>query len=133
MKKTIAGTINTIDEYLAEVGPDKRAALEKVRKTIHAVAPAAEECISYRIPAFRLDGRMLIWFGSAADHCALYGISGEFKEELVKYDTSGKGTVRFKPDKPLPDRLVRKLVKARMAKIAERKPKAEKRKRTSPS
>ncbi len=121
MRKNIAGTINTIDEYLAEVSPDKRAALEKVRKTIHAVAPTAEECISYKIPAFRLDGRMLIWFGAAADHCALYGISGEFKEELEEYDTSGKGTVRFKPDKPLPDRLVRKMVKARMAKIAAKR------------
>lgn len=58
----------TIDEYLATVSADKRAALEKLRKTIRAVAPQAEERISYQLPAFRLDGRMLVALGAWANH-----------------------------------------------------------------
>ena len=96
---------------------DKRAALEKLRKTIRAAAPKAEECISYQIPGFRLDGRLLVAFGAAAKHCAFY--PGAFpveahKGELKNYDTS-KGTIRFQADRPLPATLVRKLVKARIA------------------
>jgi uncharacterized protein YdhG (YjbR/CyaY superfamily) len=108
----------TIDEYLAAIPADKRAALEKLRKTIKAIAPNAEECISYRLPAFRLNGKMLVAFGAAASHCAFYPMSAAtveaFKEDLKKYETS-KGTIRFQADKPLPAALVRELVKARIA------------------
>lgn len=106
----------TIDEYLAAVSGDKRVALQRLRKTIRAVAPRAEECISYQLPAFRLDGRMLVWFGAAANHCSLYpgALPAEFEKELAAYDTS-KGTIRFQPDRPLPASLVRKLVRARIA------------------
>ena len=110
-------TAKNIDEYLAALPDDKRVALEKLRKTIRAAAPKAEECISYGIPAFRLDGRMLVAFGAAANHCAFY--PGSFpveahKDELKDYDTS-KGTIRFPADKPLPVALVRKMVKVRIA------------------
>lgn len=106
----------TIDEYLARLTPDKRAALQRLRRTIRAVVPKAEECISYRIPAFRLNGRVLVWFGAATNHCSFYpgGIVGQFKRELKGYDTS-KGTIRFAPDRPLPASVVRKLVKAAAA------------------
>ena len=60
---------STIDEYLGNLSDDKRAALEKLRKTIRAAAPQAEECISYQMPAFRLNG-MLVGFGATANHCA---------------------------------------------------------------
>ena len=111
----------TIDEYLAPLSKDKRAALEKLRRDIKSVAPGAEECISYQLPAFRLNGRMLVCFGAAANHCAFYpgGIVEEYKDDLKDYETS-KGTIRFQPDKPLPLTLVRKLVKARIAKNAAR-------------
>ncbi|MCI0538878.1 MAG: hypothetical protein L0Z50_27035, partial [Verrucomicrobiales bacterium] len=59
----------TIDEYLAALNADQRAALKKLRKTIRAAAPKAEECISYQLPAFRLNG-MLVAFGATANHCA---------------------------------------------------------------
>ena len=92
-------------------------ALEKLRKTTRAAAPKAEECISYQIPAFRLNG-MLVGFGAAANHCAFYPMSSStveaHKHDLKNYDTS-KGTIRFQPDQPLPAALVRKLVKARIA------------------
>ncbi len=113
----MAGKPKTIDEYLAALSPDKRAALEKLRRTIRSAAPKAEECISYQIPAFRQNG-MLVGFGAAANHCAFYPMSGStvaaHKRELKDYDTS-KGTIRFQADKPLPAALIRKLVKARIA------------------
>lgn len=110
-------TARTIDEYLARLSSDKRAALEKLRRAIRAAAPKAEECISYQVPAFRFDGRLLVAFGAATNHCAFY--PGAFpvkahKADLEGYDTS-TGTVRFPADCPLPATLVRKLVKTRIA------------------
>ena len=105
------------DEYLARITDEKRRALEKLRKQITAAAPKAEECMSYGIPGFRLNGKLLVSYGAAAKHCAFYpgSIVGEFAKELKGYDTSGKGTIRFSIDKPLPAALVRKIVKARIA------------------
>src|SRR4026209_1657096 len=113
--------VKTIDEYLARLSDDKRAALQKLRKTIKAAAPRAEECISYQLPAYRLNG-ILVAFGATANHCAFYPMSAStvaaHKEELKDYETT-KGTIRFQPDNPLPASLVRKLVKARIAENAE--------------
>jgi uncharacterized protein YdhG (YjbR/CyaY superfamily) len=107
----------SIDEYLEAVGDDKRAALEKLRKSIRAAAPRAEECISYGIAAFRLNGKLLVGFGASAKHCAFYPMSGAtvaaHQDDLKGYDTS-KGTIRFHANRPLPVALVRKLVKARI-------------------
>ena len=108
----------TIDEYLAGVNADQRAALEKLRKTIRTVAPNAEECISYGLAALRLNGRPLVAFAAWANHCAFYPMSSAtvkaFQDELKGFETS-KGTIRFSTDKPLPTVLVKKLVKARIA------------------
>ena len=108
----------TIDEYLAAVSDDKRPALERLRRTIRSVAPKAEECISYGLAAFRLNGRPLIAFGATEHHCALYPMSSAtvevHQDELKHYDTS-KGTIRFQAANPLPAALVRKLVRARIA------------------
>src|SRR5207249_242280 len=70
--QSMRGKPETIDEYLAPLSGEKRAALEKLRRAIRSVAPGAEECISYNIPAFRLGGRLLVGFGAAANHCAFY-------------------------------------------------------------
>lgn len=106
-----------IEEYLAAFNAEQQAALEKLRKTIRAAAPQAEECISYGLAAFRLNGRPLVGMGATANHCAFYLMSGSTvaaHEDLLKgYDTS-KGAIRFPADKPLPAALVRKLVKARI-------------------
>jgi uncharacterized protein YdhG (YjbR/CyaY superfamily) len=121
----------TIDEYLAGVNADHRDALQRIRQTIHAVAPNTEECISYGIPAFRLNGRSLVFFGAWANHCALYPGSSatlkKFQNELRDFQTS-KGTLRFSPDKPVPVALVKKLLKAR---IAENNAGANKKRRKS--
>jgi uncharacterized protein YdhG (YjbR/CyaY superfamily) len=107
----------TIDEYLTQVQPDQRAALEKLRQAILAAEPGAEECISYGVPAFRLNGRSLVFFGAWANHCALYPGSSatlkKFRNELRDFQVS-KGTIRFSTGEPLPAALVRKLVKARI-------------------
>jgi len=116
----------TIDEYLAPLSPEKRAALEKLRRAIRSAAPKAEECISYRISDFRLDGRLLVAFGVAMNHCAFYPGAHPVEaheDELAAYDTS-KGTIRFQPDSPLPATLVRKLVKTRIAEHAAKRPAA---------
>jgi uncharacterized protein YdhG (YjbR/CyaY superfamily) len=109
----------TIDDYLAPLSSDKRAALERLRRNIRAAVPKAEECISYKLPAIRLDGKVLVWFGAGANHCAFYpgAVLEAHKDELEGYDVS-KGTIRFQPANPLPAPLVRKLVKARIAKNA---------------
>ena len=119
MKATRQKPGATIDDYLARVAPDQRAALQRLRRTIRTILPSAEECISYRLPAFRLDGKVLVWFGAGANHCAFYpgGVVDQFETELAAYDTS-KGTIRFQPDQPLPATLVRKLIKARIARTA---------------
>ena len=103
------------DDYLAAVTEDKRRALQKLRKAIKAAAPKAEECISYQIPAFRLNGKFLVAYGAATNHCAFYPGStvDAIKDELKGYDTS-KGTIRFPADKPLPAALVSKLVRLRI-------------------
>jgi uncharacterized protein YdhG (YjbR/CyaY superfamily) len=118
----------SIDEYLATVSDEQRAVLEKLRKTIKAAAPKAEECISYQIAAFRQDG-MLVGFSASKLHCSFFPMNGhtvaEFAAELQGYDTS-KGTIRFTADKPLPAALVRKLVKVRLAENAAKLDKPKK-------
>ena len=110
----------TIDEYLAGVNAAHRSALGRLRERIHAAAPKAEECISYGIPAFRVNGRLLVGFGAWANHCSFYPMSSttlrKFRRDVKNFQT-GKGTLRFSPDKPLPGRFVKKLVQARIAEI----------------
>ena len=117
-----------IDEYLEPLGPEKRAALQKLRRAIRSAAPRAEECISYGIPGFRLGGRLLVSFGAAANHCAFYPGAAPLqahRKALAAYDIS-KGTVRFHASRPLPAALVRKLVKTRVAERTERRKAAAK-------
>jgi uncharacterized protein YdhG (YjbR/CyaY superfamily) len=107
----------SIDDYLAKVSDEQRVALERLRKTIRAAAPKAEECISYGIAAFRHHG-MLVGFGATKTHCAFYLMSAstldDFRQDVDGLDVS-KGTIRFQPAKPPAAALVRKLVKARIA------------------
>ena len=107
----------TIDEYLAGASADHRRLCQRLRKTILAAAPDAEECISYGLAAFRLNGRALVAFGAWENHCALYPMSAAlvrlFQPQLKGFVTS-KGTIRFTNENPLPAALVKKLVKARI-------------------
>ena len=107
----------TPDRYLAALNDDQRNALQKLRQQIKSAAPKVEECISYGIPGFRLNGKLLVSYGAAKNHCAFYpgSIAQNFKRELAQYDVSGKGTIRFSPDKPLSAGVVKKIIKARIA------------------
>ena len=118
----------TIDEYLAPLSKEKRAALQKLRRDIKSVAPKAEECISYGVPAFRLDGRMLVAFGTATNHCSFYpgALPIETHKAALKAYSTSKGTLRFPADSPLPVTLVRKLVKTRIAEYAGKRSAAKK-------
>jgi uncharacterized protein YdhG (YjbR/CyaY superfamily) len=114
------GPAKEVDDYLAGVPADARASLERLRKTIRAAAPEATEGISYQVPMFKHQGRPLVSFGAAKNHCAFYVMSPDVVSahaaELEGYET-GKGSIRFPGDKPLPAALVKKLVKARIAEI----------------
>lgn len=115
----------TIDEYLAQLEPAKRKALELLRRAIREAAPGAEECLSYQMPAFRMGDKVFAWMGVGANHYALYpGAAAirQLEDALKSYETS-KGTVRFALDRPLPATLVYRLVKASLAdKIGARVP-----------
>lgn len=112
----------TIDEYLADLDPESRGALQKLRRAIQAAAPKAEECISYGMPAFRLKGKLIAGFRAAANHCSFHPMSGTtlatLRAELGGYDTS-PGTLRFSARAALPASLIRKLVKARIAELTK--------------
>lgn len=108
----------TIDEYLAGVPRDRRAALEQLRKTIRAIVPKAEECISYSMPAFRLDGAVIAGFLATAKGCSYFPFSGSTLA-TVAADIEGysrtKSALHFTPEARLPKALVRKLLQARIA------------------
>ncbi len=112
----------TVDEYIALLNDEQRAALERMRATIKRAAPKAEECISYGLAAFRLDGKALVAIGATRKHCAFYPMSAKtistHRDDLKEFETS-KGTIRFQPEDPLPASLVRKLVKTRIQEIRE--------------
>ena len=95
-----------------------RTALEDLRQSIRAAAPEAEESISYGVPSFKYRERPLVSFGAGKNHCAFYvqspAVMEAHQDELASYDTS-KGTVRFAASKLLPEALVTKLVRARIA------------------
>ncbi len=113
----------SIDEYLAGVPEPGRGTLQKIRAAIRSAAPPeTTEVISYGIPAFRYK-EVLVWFAAFADHCSLFpkaSVIAEFKSELKGY-TISKGTIQFPLNKPLPSGLVKKMVKARVAQIENKK------------
>ena len=113
-----------VAEYLAALDDDKRAALAGLRKTIRTILPRAEEVISYGMPGFRQDGHVIVWIGASKNHCAFFpGASVQlFADELADFAIS-KGTVRFQPGERIPTALVRKMIKARIAAIADKRTK----------
>jgi uncharacterized protein YdhG (YjbR/CyaY superfamily) len=114
----------SVEEYLARVPDGPRAALEKLRKTIRAAAPDTTETISYQMPTFKYQGRALVGFAAFKNHCSLFPYSDKvmvtLEKDLGPFDTSGKGTIRFTVEEPLPDALVKKIVKTRIEEIEAR-------------
>jgi uncharacterized protein YdhG (YjbR/CyaY superfamily) len=107
----------SVEEYMAALPADQREALQKLGNVIQSVVPGAIAAISYGVPSFKYQGRSLVSLGAAKNHCSFFVQSPEvmraFAEELEGYDTA-KGTVHFQPARPLPDELVKRLVRARI-------------------
>lgn len=109
-----------VRDYMAALPPGSRRVLKQFRAEILAVAPDATEGFSYRIPAFRLDGRAFVWYAAFKAHVSLFPIGDAIRaanaKALAGHETA-KGTVRFPLDAPLPLGLVRKLVRARVKEV----------------
>lgn len=115
-------TSNAVDGYLAKLPPERRAAMELLRATIKAAVPEATEVISYKMPAFRSHGgQFLVSYDAFKAHYSLFPASAAVVEacgaELTPY-LSGKGTIRFPADRPIPVALVTRILKARWAENA---------------
>ena len=110
-------TQQQIDDYLLSVGEPKRSTLEALRRSILAAIPDAEQCISYGMPAFRVDGKVVVGFAAFKSHLSYLPHSGsvlpELAAELRGYDQT-KGSLHFPIDEPLPDELVAKLIAVRL-------------------
>lgn len=113
-----------MDDYLAGLQPTQKVALERVRAVVARLAPDAEEGTSYGVPAFILAGRPLLGFSAAKKHLSIFPFSpaaiAAVRERLDGYDL-GKGTIRFSPDRPVPDDVLEDLVRARKQEIAAKR------------
>jgi uncharacterized protein YdhG (YjbR/CyaY superfamily) len=112
-----------IDEYLAALDEPKRTTLQKLRQTIRGIVPDAEECISYGMPAFRLEGKVIAGFAAFRDHLSYLphsgSVLGELADDLAGYHTT-RGSLHFPIDQPLPKALVKKLIALRLSELRRR-------------
>ncbi len=110
--------------YLAALPADARRHVQKLREAIRAAAPGAVESFGYGMPAFAIDGKPFVWYAAWKRYSSLYPLSKAtaraLAAELEGYEISGKGTIRFRLDEPLPTALVKRLVKTRIAELRKK-------------
>jgi uncharacterized protein YdhG (YjbR/CyaY superfamily) len=110
--------------YFAALPASTRGQVEELRDAIQSAAPGAVESFGYGMPAFKLDGKPFVWYGAWKNHSSFYPVSEATRralaDELERYETSGKGTIRFRLGEALPTALVKRLVKARIAELRKR-------------
>ena len=123
---------NEVDAYLAGVPEPARRTLSGLRALIKAHAPSAVEGFSYGMPGYKYRGRPLVYFASAKNHCALYGLDTAVAGQ-AGYDTSQKGTIRFAHDARPPDAFVRQLLDLRVAAIEAAEDAKRQKRRKSPA
>jgi len=115
--------LQSVDEYIASQSEAARSVLSRLRQIIRSAVPEAEEVISYKMPAYKLHGRPILFFAIWRDHYSLYpgdgGTVESLKKELVQYEVS-KGTIRFPLAKPIPEKLIVRIAKLRAKAIAQR-------------
>ena len=120
--KTNQTTPRTVDEYIADFPDEVQEILQKIRMAIKKAVPEAKEKISYKMPTFTLKGDGLICFAGYKKHVGIYGAPirhAEFKEALSAY-ASGRSTVKFPLDQPIPFDVIRKIVKFRVKRVLEK-------------
>jgi uncharacterized protein YdhG (YjbR/CyaY superfamily) len=114
-------TADRLKKYFAALPSDTRRVMKSFRAAIKAAAPGAVEVVSYGIPAFKLEGRMLVWYAAWKAHTSLYpmkGIAGRVPAAALEGYVITKGTIRFPLERPLPVPLIKRLVKARVLEVA---------------
>jgi uncharacterized protein YdhG (YjbR/CyaY superfamily) len=113
----------SVEEYIAAQPEPVARCLREVRKAIRNALPKAEEVISYKMPAYRVYGRIALYFGGWKEHYALYPAGGlvadAFRQELAPYEVT-RGTIRFPLSEPVPSRLIANIAKFRLKELAER-------------
>ena len=116
---------NSVDEYIAAQPEPSRAALQQVRDVIRRALPGAEEIISYKIPAYRVHGGVVLYFAGWKQHFSLYPIgrrvTATLRDELSQYEFNNKGTVKFPFSEPVPAKLVERIARLRAEEVADRK------------
>jgi uncharacterized protein YdhG (YjbR/CyaY superfamily) len=113
----------TVDEYFAALPPDRLAVMDDLRRTINGAAPGAVEAIAYDMPALRLDGRFLVSYAAYKRHYSVFAWNDEMIRELgpeLQRYATGKGTISFPANRPVPLDLVRRIVEFRLAEHGRR-------------
>jgi uncharacterized protein YdhG (YjbR/CyaY superfamily) len=114
---------STIDEYIAQYPNDVQKILQEIRATVRKAAPKSEEKISYGIPTFTLAGKYLVYFAAYKNHIGVYPVPNKnkaFEKDFAPYKTSGKGTIQFPLDAPIPYKLISKIVAFRIRERVEK-------------
>lgn len=111
--------MSVIDDYLKTVTPSQRVELERIRKITLELVPNAEETIGYGIPTLKYNKKYLIYFAAFKNHMSVFpgsALTAELKEKLSGY-TFGKGTIQFTEAKPLPESVIKEIIRSRLDKI----------------
>lgn len=113
---------DTIEQYLSGMTREQLASFEHIRSIVRREAPAATESLSYGMPAFKYNGKPLLYVGAFKDHMSLFPTSGpvEALKDRLKDFKVAKGTIQFTPEKPIPDDIIVQLIQVRIAQIADK-------------